>query len=273
MSDPADGTGGDRSRDLPAVDPLSSLDHRPYPLPRGPWVMRQTWLDLLFAHWPVPAERLVSVIPRGLALDTWEGQAWVSVVAVGMRGVRPRLLPALPGLSAFVQLNVRTYVTSGGRPGLWMFSLDASNRPSVGLARRVFGLPYYHAAVELRRSGGAAGETFACRSRRTDRRGGPAVFEARYRPVGPALRRGVDALDGWLAERYCLYALRSGALLRADVHHLPWPLQPAEADVAVNTLRYGAAPGVALDGQPALTHYARGVHVLLWPPRVLRTAA
>src|SRR5437867_2588447 len=99
--------------------------HRPWPLPREPWVMAQTWHDLLFAHWPVPAVALRPVIPAFLDVDTFEGEAWIGVVPFRMSGVHPRFVPSLPGLSAFPELNVRTYVTDGERPGVWFFSLDA----------------------------------------------------------------------------------------------------------------------------------------------------
>jgi uncharacterized protein YqjF (DUF2071 family) len=88
--------------------------------------MAMEWHDLLFMHWPLPPATLRPLIPPALKLDTFDGWAWIGIVPFEMRGVRPRLAPSLPGLSRFCELNVRTYVTAGGKPGVWFFSLDAA---------------------------------------------------------------------------------------------------------------------------------------------------
>src|SRR5689334_17967541 len=110
---------------------LAETDHRPWPLPPGPWHMRMSWRDLLFAHWPLPAETLRPFIPPKLTLDTYDDQAWVSVVPFRMTAVVPRYAPPVPWFSAFLELNVRTYVTGNGKPGVWFFSLDAANPVAV----------------------------------------------------------------------------------------------------------------------------------------------
>src|ERR1700724_1868255 len=115
------------SRHTPMENPLSKLDHRPWPLPRGPWIMAQVWHDLLFAHWPVAPQVMRPLVPASLELDTFEDEAWLGIVPFRMSGVRLRGTPALPYLSAFPELNVRTYVTHGNKPVVWFFSLDATN--------------------------------------------------------------------------------------------------------------------------------------------------
>src|SRR5262245_39187164 len=105
---------------------LKFVEHRPWKLPTRPWVMAQDWEDLLFAHWPVPVEVLRGLVPGGLELDTFERQAWIGIVPFRMSGVRLRAMPAVPRLSAFPELNVRTYVKAGGKAGVWFFSLDAA---------------------------------------------------------------------------------------------------------------------------------------------------
>src|SRR6266704_6531932 len=120
---------------------MEPIAHRPWPLPVGPWVMAQRWHDLLFAHWPVPAGELQHLIPTPLTIDTFDGQAWLAVVPFRMSGVRLRGTPAVPWLSAFPELNVRTYVKCEGRPGVWFFSLDAGNPLAVAIARAWFHLP------------------------------------------------------------------------------------------------------------------------------------
>jgi len=115
--------------------------------PPGRAAMKQRWSRLLFLHWPIPPEELRPLLPRGLALDTYAGQAWVGLVPFVVTGARPAFLPSMPGVSSFVEVNVRTYVHHGGRdPGVWFFSLDASSRVAVHVARTLYHLPYRFAS-------------------------------------------------------------------------------------------------------------------------------
>src|SRR5688500_5474109 len=136
--------------------------HRPWHA--RPWSVFMRWHELLFMHWPVPAAALRPLIPAGLELDTFDGSAWLGVVPFRMSGIRRRLLPPVPGTAAFPELNVRTYVTAGAKPGVWFFSLDAANRLAVRVARWTFHLPYYDATMSCTRD--RAGEV-AYRSTRT----------------------------------------------------------------------------------------------------------
>ncbi|MBX6340998.1 MAG: DUF2071 domain-containing protein, partial [Thermomicrobiaceae bacterium] len=153
--------------------------YRPYPPPRGPWVMTQTWEDLVFAHWPVEVAALRRVVPASLPLDTYDGRAWLGVVPFHLRRIAPRGLPW--GLG-FPELNVRTYVTVGDEPGIYFFSLDAANPLAVVGARLAYHLPYFHARMSIRRDG--AWIRYA--SRRVHGGAPPAALRARYRPTGPA---------------------------------------------------------------------------------------
>jgi uncharacterized protein YqjF (DUF2071 family) len=239
---------------------LRQAEHRPYSLPAGPWVMRQTWLELLFAHWSLPPDVLRPLVPAELPLDTYDGRAWVGVVPFRMVDVHPRFVPSLPGLSAFPELNVRTYVTIGGEPGAYFFSLDAGNPVAVTLARRFFYLPYFNARFLVRRSG----DTVAYTSRRMDRRGKPAELIARYGPVGPVYRSQPGSLEAFLTERYCLYTVGPrGTVYRGEIHHQQWPLQPAEAEFEWNTM--ARAAGITLPDSAPLLHYAERLEVLIWP--------
>jgi uncharacterized protein len=221
--------------------------------------MAQTWRDLLFAHWPVPPEEIRPRVPASISLDVREGQAWIGVVPFRMTGIRLRGLPPLPGLSAFPELNVRTYVTVGGKAGVYFFSLDGGSRIAVEVARRFFHLPY----VKARFSCQADGEGIRYSSLRTDRRLPPADLRVAYRPVGPAALPEPGSLDHWLTERYCLYTVdREGRVMRGDIHHAPWPLQPATAEIAANTM--AAAAGITLPGGPPLLHFARRLDAILW---------
>jgi uncharacterized protein YqjF (DUF2071 family) len=230
--------------------------------PRG-WVMGMHWDDLLFAHWPVEPEPVRRLVPAGLELDLFEGRAWISVVPFRMSHVRPRYLPGLPGLSAFCELNVRTYVVRKGIPGVWFFSLEASNPVAVRAARRFFHLPYFDADMRCDRRG----DRVAYASRRTHPGAAPAEFAAEYGPIGPAYRAAAGSLDDWLTARYCLYSADDeGGLYRVNVHHKPWRLCPAEAEIRVNTM--SKQVGIALEGDPLL-RFAEKTVVAGWLPERL----
>lgn len=253
-----------------AQEILEHTDHRPWQIPDRPWAMRMTWRDLLFAHWPVPPEALRPHLPDALELDTFDGSAWLGVVPFLMDDVSLRGLPTLPGAGAFPELNVRTYVRAGGHSGVWFFSLDAASRIAVRGARTWFGLPYYDARITLKTEGTVqAGEAFRIRYRsRRIHRGAPhAAFEATYGPTGPGSTALSGSLDRWLTERYCLFTLdRRGEMRVGDIHHVPWSLHQATAELRTNTM---AEPlGLALEGEPLL-HFAHRLDVLAWSPVAL----
>jgi uncharacterized protein YqjF (DUF2071 family) len=238
---------------------LRQTDHRPWPLPRGRWTWRQQWCDLLFAHWPMPAAALRPLVPPVLDIQECEGTSWVGVVPFRMQGVMRRPLPDLPRVSAFPELNLRLYVVHDGRPGVWFVSLDAANPLAVWAARAFFHLPYFHAEMTVK----SQGDGIRYRSVRRGSRGAVA-FEATYEPTSAVYRAAPGSLEHFLAERYCLYAQTSnGRLFRTDVHHAPWPLQHAAADIMTNTI--AARQGIAIGGPPLL-HFSRHLDVVVWPP-------
>jgi uncharacterized protein len=230
--------------------------------PRGPWVMRQVWHDLLFAHWPVDPARLQARVAPPLRLETFDGRAWLAITPFWMSGVRPRGVPPLPWLSTFPELNVRTYVSVDGRPGVYFLSLDAGNRIAVEVARRLFRLPYLHARMRVAPTTGE----IRYAHRRVDRRAPPAELVATYRPTGPVFYAAPGSLEHWLVERYCLYTAVGGRVLRVDIDHPPWPLQPAAAvfDRGQNSL--AAAHGIELPPVAPLLHFARFQDVRVWRP-------
>lgn len=241
---------------------LGQTDHRPYPVPEGSWALSMRWHDLLFMHWPVPEGWLRPLVPPALELDVFDGSAWLGVVPFRMSGVRPRFLPGIPPLSNFPELNLRTYVTADGKPGVWFFSLDAHNPVAVRLARATFKLPYYDAKMSCRERGGWV--EYA--SVRTHRAAPPAAFRGRYRPAGEPFESRPGTLESFLTERYCLYAADGrGRVRRGDIHHRLWPLQPAE--VEVETLEMKAQIGVELPGTEPLLHFAERLDVVAWAPQ------
>lgn len=228
--------------------------------------MAQTWMDLLFAHWSIEPEVLRRVVPAQLPLDTFDGRAWIGVTPFAVRNLRLRPSPPVPYLSAFPEINVRTYVTVNSKPGIYFFSLDAASRLAVATARRAYRLPYFQARMSQSRN--------ADRIRFTSRRiigheaPAPAEFAVNYRPVGDPFNAADGSLEHWLTERYCLYTFDDQRRVqRAEIHHPPWPLQHAEADIDVNTMP--AELAIDLPDKP-LVHYAHRQDVVFWTLRPCR---
>ena len=238
---------------------LSTTEHRPWPLPKSPWVMTQRWNDLLFAHWPLPAADLTHLLPESLAVDTFDGSAWVGVVPFWMDQVRTRRLPPIPGASRFPELNLRTYVRErhSNQPGVYFFSLDAASPLAVSAARIFFHLPYYWARMKI--VTGENRELHYSSERLLTRR--PARFQARYRSLGKPCVKG--GLETFFTERYALFtAGKAGDIARVNIHHLPWPLELAEAEFEVNDLP--EAHGIRLPDTPPLLQYSRELTVYIW---------
>ncbi len=231
---------------------LEDTGHRPWPLPDGPWVMGQTWDELLFVHYRVPFEALRPLVPKGLELQEHSGSGWLGVTPFVITGLRARGLLPLPYASSFRELNVRTYVTRDDKPGIWFFSLDASSQLAVEAARRLYHLPYFRAEIFMRRRGEEI--VYDCS------RGGGKAYSAAYRPDGDVFNAKPGSLEYFLTERYCLYAEHEATLYRAEIHHGPWPLQPAQARIDLNTM----PPVKVSDGEP-LVHYSARQDVVIWP--------
>jgi uncharacterized protein YqjF (DUF2071 family) len=241
---------------------LGEVGHRPYPAPSGPWAMGMSWRDLLFMHWPVEADALRPLVPPSLSIDTFDGNAWLGVVPFDMVGVRPHFVPAVPGISNFPEINLRTYVTAEDRPGVWFFSLDAHNRLAVRLARATFYLPYFDAEMSCH----ASGDQVDYRSIRTHKGAPPADFVARYGPSGRPFESGPGSIESFLTERYCLYSADGrNNVRRGEIHHQMWPLQPAE--VEVRTLAMTQQIGLKPPETKPILHFSKRLDVLAWLPR------
>jgi uncharacterized protein len=246
---------------LRQIASLRETAHRPWPRPSfplgdGPELARSPVLALACA-----ARRPATSRAPRLHLDVHGGSAWLGITPFELVGFRPVALPPVPKLSTFPELNVRTYVTYGGKPGIWFFSLDADSRLAVAAARRFYRLPYFHARMAAE----WAGAGFAFRSERSDSQRAQAVFSVRHEPRGEAWRPPPGSLEAFLVERYCL--TRSGnrdCCLRANIHHPPWRIRRAAFELSKNTM---APAGVELSDTEALAHYSARQDVLIWPPK------
>jgi hypothetical protein len=225
--------------------------HRPWPVPDEGWTSAQSWVDLAFLHWRVDADVLRPLVPQQLELQTFGGAAYLGIVPFVLSDLRFRGLLPLPRLSTFPELNVRTYVAHGDRPGVWFFSLDAGSRLMVEGAKRFYKLPYERAQMRSER----LDEFVHYESARSG-----AAFSGRYRGQGDLFHAEPGSLEDFLVERYCLYTADGGRLYRAEVQHAPWALQHAEAFVDLNTM----SP-VPLPAEEPYALFAPRQDVVVWP--------
>ena len=238
----------------PLIDRLA-----PRRRPSGWPVLHQRWHGLVFLHWAFAPEQLRAHVPRGLGLDLHEGQAWVGVTPFSVSRIRPSLLPALPVLSEADEVNVRVYVEKDGVPGIWFPSLEITNPLAKWAARLTYRVPYFHASMQVDRRG----DVVRFRSERRDRPPASLDVEWRLGPARPAAQPGT--LEDFLIERYVLYAGRAGSLLRARIHHRPWPLREASVLQLSSTLL--EADGLPSPTTSVLAHaQAEPFDVEVWPP-------
>jgi uncharacterized protein len=231
-------------------------------MPAAPWLMTQSWHNLLFAHWRVEVSELRKVVPLAFELDLFDGEAWLGIVPFYMTNVGLRATPSLPWVSSFPELNVRTYVRVADRPGVYFFSLDAGRRLAVMAARTFLNLPYFRATMRI--EAGRNGVVYSS----ARQAGGPALFSAEYGPTNPPFMASAGSLEYFLTERYCLYhQTHRGIPYRLEIHHPPWSLQLARATIATNTM--AAASGIAVSDRHALLHFAQRQDVIAWAPTYL----
>lgn len=230
--------------------------------PAGAPLLRQQWGELLFLHWPVPAELLQPHLPPRLRPDIHDGTAWLAIVPFEMSKVRTRYTPAVPGTHQFLELNVRTYVHLDGVPGVWFFSLDATSPLAVWVARTFFHLPYLRATMRLDQPGPDLRQFTATRTH-----GGapPATFRATWKLGAPLPPAEPGSLAFFLTERYCLYASNKARtkLYQGRVAHAPWPLRAAQLLHLESTLIEGH--GLPTPTGAPVVHAGGTVQVALWP--------
>jgi len=234
--------------------------------------MTQRWNDLLFAHWPIPAASIEALLPEWLETDRFQGSAWLGAVPFWLDRIKIRGVPAIPGLRSFPDLNFRTYVRDRftGTPGIYCFSVDSSNLLAVAVAHAFYRLPYRLAEMHME---ARTEREFAFYSRRRFSRP-EVIFKARYRGLGPTHKTAEippGSLEFFFSERNCVFSTnRAGEPMRANLHHVPWPLEDAEAEIERNDL--AAAVGIELPKLEPVLHYSRRLAIYVWPPELARPA-
>ena len=232
--------------------------------------MTQRWNYLLFAHWPVPGASLAKLLPEWLEPDIYQGSAWLGIVPFWLDRIRLRGIPPLPGVRNFPDLNLRTYVRDrySGTPGVYCFSFDASNILAIAVARSLYHLPYYWANMRFEQR---SEREFAFSSSRHFAKG-KVIFNARYRGLGPTrktMEHRAGSFEFFFCERSYLFSANgAGQPIRAHLHHVPWPLEEAEAEIDRNDL--AAAIGIDLPKFEPVLHYSRRLAVYVWPAELMR---
>lgn len=239
---------------------LQYTEHRPFPIPNLPWVMRQRWDDVLFLHWPVSPDLLRPHVPDEVELDLYDGAAWIGIVLFEVNGLRGRLLPPIPFANTFPEVNVRTYIRKNGKPGVYFFSLDTTNKLAIKAARTAYSLPYMFADVRMNRS-----ETeVTCMSIRKERGLPRESLQVRYRPTGEKIANDEGSFQHWMAERYCLWSLFGDELFRTDIHHRQWTLESVNVEISLNTMAQ-FIPRDLISTEP-ICHYSASKTALFWLP-------
>lgn len=241
------------------MDLMNDSFHRPWPFPSKKWIMRQTWSNLLFVHWPISSETLRPYIPPSLQIDTFDRHAWLGIVSFVMEGIYPRGMSSISPSPKFSEVNVRTYVQCNGKPGVYFMSLDVNDWLSYTIAKRWLRLPYHPAEISIQQEG----QTFDCQSIRKGKTNPPITFKGKYAPLSEVYFPKEGTLDHWLTERYCFFSTNNrGNIYCGEIHHCPWPLQHAESEICMNTL---FSPfNVDLTKTKPISHFSKGVDSLIW---------
>lgn len=235
---------------------MNDVAHRSWPLPSTNWIMKQSWRDVLFIHWPVSPDILRPYIPSSLNIDILDGCAWVGVVVFVMQGIYPRGLPTISVTPKFSEVNVRTYVEYEGKPGVYFLSLEVGDWASLTIAKKWYHLPYQHADISIEKKG----QTYYYES---IRKGNTTITsKGMYTPLLDECIPKEGTLDHWLLERYCLYSTNSQTnLYCGEIHHRPWTLQKVKVEIMKNTLF--TSFNMDLDIEP-IYHFSKGIDTLFW---------
>ena len=227
---------------------LGHHSHRPWLIPSEAWQYYQEWNNVLFLHWQVDVGALQDLVPDELEIDLFDGRPWVSLVAFTMEGVRTRNLPAFPPVSNFHEINLRTYVRSANKTGVYFLSIEGGNRLSCSVARRLSSLPYRFSEIKRSRNQYLSHNRLLNNHLCIDYIAGSEL---------PAK----TALDQWLTERYALFQDCQDSIHEFEIHHLEWPLK----EVTITALKVDYPRFKRLIGRkPDKVQYSAGVQVIAW---------
>tara|TARA_R110001606_G_scaffold398662_1_gene578269 strand:- start:1685 stop:2416 length:732 start_codon:yes stop_codon:yes gene_type:complete len=234
---------------------LSTVGHRPWSVPDGQWRFYQEWNKAIFLHWAVDEEKLRKLIPADLQIDLYNGTAWISLVAFTMENIRPRILPAFSPISNFDEINIRTYVKSADKTGVYFLSIEAGKKLSAWIAKSLSELPYRHSLISRNQT-----QYQSFNQKLGDHL---SIDFSRQGDIGSK-----SDLDIWLTERYALFQDAGTGINKFEIHHLEWPIDKIQINhLDVNYPRFADLFG----GSPELAHYSDGVRVLAWGKEEMAT--
>lgn len=225
-----------------------------------PWVLSMNWNDLFFASWRIPPDVGRSLLPPGLHLDTFDGSAWVTMVPMSVTDMHWHGISPIPGGDSFRELNLRTYVRQNGRAGVCFLSIECPAGLSDWIARQFFGVPYYHAEMITWNDG----QSYRYATERLLEDKSEAVFFGEFRPSAGGRPPEPNSLEFFLLERYNSYFVHEGAVYRGEIEHPEWLLQPAEAEIQVNTV--AQALGLQLSSRPDHVGFVQSTVTHIFPP-------
>lgn len=232
------------------------ISHRPYPLPKLPWLMTQTWTDVVFVHWPVEASSIRSSVPDGIEIDIYGGQAWISVVFFSLKEAGLIITPRFSIKEKVHEMNVRTYVKRNGKQGVYFFSLDTNSLLNTVGPRLAYFLPYFWADLKKERNN----ESLTIKAAR---KSSHRKYKCSLSTCGQTYTAEKGSLDEWLTERYCLFNRIGGRYLRTDIHHKKWRLMQAEGRAAENSFLQPELEGAA--AETPIFHYSKSQTAFIWP--------
>jgi len=235
---------------IPYAQLLQHSDHRPFPLPDRQWLLYQEWKQVLFVHVPVPVQVVQELLPSSLVPDLFGRSAWLSFVVFTVTNSRLRLVPFFPVCPTFQELNLRTYVTYKGKPGIYFIDIRSNNPAAIMLLRTFTSLHYRNVSIEA--ENGYYSVDVHNQSNNH--------FTIRYHNEWMVTRR--SQIEEWLTERYCCYTIDGNRLFSYDIHHMPWKLSRATIEKAEG--RYKLGQWQLTERDFSIVHYVVQQQVLIW---------
>ncbi len=227
---------------------LNTKEHRPWEMPTGNWKFYQEWNNAIFLHWQVELTELEKVVPKELEIDLFEGKPWVSVVAFTMEKIRPKNLPSFPPISDFDEINIRTYVKSNNKPGVYFLSIEGGKKLSCIVAKGMSELPYRFSKIKRSQN-----LYKSSNSEFNDKLNIEFTIEKELKEK--------TELDKWLTERYALFQDTEKSINEFEIHHLEWPIN----EIKLKTVDFDYPRfGKLIKNEPNKIQYSKGVKVIAW---------
>lgn len=227
---------------------LNTTEHRPWAIPTENWKFYQEWNHAIFLHWEVELSELRKFVPKELDIDLFDGKPWVSVVAFTMEKIRPKNLPPFSPISDFDEINIRTYVKSNNKTGVYFLSIEGGKKLSCKIAKSMSELPYRFSKIKR-----TEGRYISSNSEFNDH------LDIEF-AIGKEVKEKTE-LDKWLTERYALFQDTKSSINEFEIHHLEWPINGIELKkVSLNYQRFDKL----IANNPHKTQYSKGVKVIAW---------